>query len=232
MNNAGGKKMPFCKGLKSPARPFFYNPQKPTMKANKLSLLALASIILLSACAGKQVGRISADETTDLSGNWNDTDSRLVAEAMVKDFLSSPAFAFYSQGVDGTPTITVGDIRNLSHEHVNTQTFINDIERQLINSPGLVNFVASGDQRAAVRSERADQDEFASAETRKRAGEEIGADLLMYGTINSIVDSEDDQQVRFFQIDLTLIEVETNQKRWIGQKKIKKLIEQKGLFRF
>ena len=202
------------------------------MKANKLSLLALASIILLSACAGKQVGRISADETTDLSGNWNDTDSRLVAEAMVKDFLSSPAFAFYSQGVDGTPTITVGDIRNLSHEHVNTQTFINDIERQLINSPGLVNFVASGDQRAAVRSERADQDEFASAETRKRAGEEIGADLLMYGTINSIVDSEDDQQVRFFQIDLTLIEVETNQKRWIGQKKIKKLIEQKGLFRF
>ena len=202
------------------------------MKANKLSLLALASVILLSACAGKQVGRISADETTDLSGNWNDTDSRLVAEAMVKDFLSSPAFAFYSQGADGTPTITVGDIRNLSHEHVNTQTFINDIERQLINSPGLVNFVASGDQRAAVRSERADQDEFASAETRKRAGEEIGADLLMYGTINSIVDSEDDQQVRFFQIDLTLIEVETNQKRWIGQKKIKKLIEQKGLFRF
>ena len=221
-----------CLKLDKSSAIIFYNPQKPTMKANKLSLLALASIILLSACAGKQVGRISADETTDLSGNWNDTDSRLVAEAMVKDFLSSPAFAFYSQGVDGTPTITVGDIRNLSHEHVNTQTFINDIERQLINSPGLVNFVASGDQRAAVRSERADQDEFASAETRKRAGEEIGADLLMYGTINSIVDSEDDQQVRFFQIDLTLIEVETNQKRWIGQKKIKKLIEQKGLFRF
>ena len=202
------------------------------MKANKLSLLALASLILLSACAGKQVGRISADETTDLSGNWNDTDSRLVAEAMVKDLLSSGGFNFFLSEFDGTPTITVGSVRNLSHEHVNTQTFINDIERQLINSPGLVRFVASVDQRAALRSERADQDQFASAETRKRAGEEFGADLMMSGTINSIVDSEGDQQVRFFQIDLTLIDVETNQKHWIGNKKIKKVIEQKGMFRF
>ena len=192
---------------------------------------ALAFFVLLSGCAGKQVARLDSSETTDLSGNWNDTDSRLVAEAMIKDFLTSSAFAFYSQEAGRTPTITVGQIRNLSHEHINTQTFINDMERELINSPGLVNFVASGDQRAAVRSERADQDQFASEETRKQAGQEIGADLLMQGSINSIVDSEGDQQVRFFQIDLTLIEVETNQKRWIGQKKIKKLIEKGGLFR-
>ena len=202
------------------------------MKTFKLSLLALASIVLLSACAGKQVGRLSENEVTDLSGNWNDTDSRLVAEAMVKDFLSSPGFNFYRSSVDGAPSITVGRIRNLSHEHVNTQTFINDMERQLINSPGLVRFVASSDQRAAVRSERADQDLYASAETRKRAGEETGADLLMEGAINSFVDTDGDQQVRFFQIDLTLIEVETNEKKWIGTKKIKKIIDKGGMFRF
>ena len=202
------------------------------MKTFKLSLLALASIILLSACASKQVGRLSENEVTDLSGNWNDTDSRLVAEAMVKDFLSSPSFNFYSSSVDGTPSITVGRIRNLSHEHVNTQTFINDMERQLINSPGLVRFVASSEQRAAVRSERADQDLYASDETRKRAGEETGADLLMEGTVNSFVDTDGDRQVRFFQIDLTLIEVETNEKKWIGTKKIKKIIDKGGMFRF
>ena len=187
---------------------------------------------MLSACASKQVGRLSENEVTDLSGNWNDTDSRLVAEAMVKDFLSSPSFNFYSSSVDGTPSITVGRIRNLSHEHVNTQTFINDMERQLINSPGLVRFVASSEQRAAVRSERADQDLYASDETRKRAGEETGADLLMEGTVNSFVDTDGDRQVRFFQIDLTLIEVETNEKKWIGTKKIKKIIDKGGMFRF
>ena len=202
------------------------------METFKLTLLALASIVLLSACASKQVGRVSENEVTDLSGNWNDTDSRLVAEAMIQDFLSSPSFNFYRSNVEGIPTITVGRIRNLSHEHVNTQTFVNDMERQLINSPGLVRFVASSDQRAALRSERADQDQHASAETRKRAGEETGADLLMEGTINSIVDTDGGQQVRFFQIDLTLIEVETNEKKWIGTKKIKKIIDKGGMFRF
>ena len=223
-----GQKEPFGKGLNL----LFTNHRSLTMKTNKLSLVALASLILLSACASKQVGRVSEDEVTDLSGNWNDTDSRLVAEAMIQDFLSSRSFNFYRSEVDGVPTITVGSIKNLSHEHVNTQTFINDMERELINSPGLVRFVASGDQRAALRSERADQDQFASAETRKRSGEETGADLLMEGSINSILDTDGDQQVRFFQIDLTLIEVETNEKKWIGTKKIKKIIDKGGMFRF
>ena len=202
------------------------------MKTFKLTLLALASVFLLSACIGKQVGRVSENEVTDLSGNWNDTDSRLVAEAMIQDLLSSPGFNNYRGGFEGIPVITIGRIRNLSHEHVNTQTFINDMERQLINSPGLVRFVASGDQRAALRSERADQDQHASAETRKRAGAETAADLLMQGAIDSIVDTAGGQQVRFFQIDLTLIDVETNEKKWVGTKKIKKIIDKGGFFRF
>ena len=203
------------------------------MKTNKLSLLALASIILLSACAGKQVGRISADETTDLSGNWNDTDSRIVAEGMIQGFLSSNSFNYYRSNFDGVPTITVGKISNLSHERVNTRTFINDMVTELLNSPGLVKFVASSGQRSAIRSERADQDQYASSETRKSAGEETGADLVMTGTIESFVDTEGSQQVRSFQIKLNLIEVETQELVWQDtNNEIKKIIEKKGLFRF
>ena len=59
-------------------------------------------------------------------------------------------------------------------------------------------------------------------------GQEIAADFMLQGTINSIVDAVDGEQARFYQIDLTLIELGSNKKVWVGQKKIKKTIEKSG----
>ena len=59
----------------------------------------------------------------------------------------------------------------------------------------------------------------------KSQGEEQAADLMLLGSINTIVDQEGKKAVIFYQIDLELIELETNSKKWIGDKKIKKYIE-------
>ena len=45
--------------------------------AGRTALVAL--VALGSACSPKQVSRIDPATVTDLSGRWNDTDSRLVA---------------------------------------------------------------------------------------------------------------------------------------------------------
>lgn len=184
-------------------------------------------LILLSGCS-KTVTRVDADSVTDLSGNWNDTDSRLVAEEMIQDVLSRAWLTNFSRAQGKPPTVIVGTVRNLSHEHINTRTFIADMERELINS-GTVEFVASAVDRQEVRDEIKEQDLHASEETRKAMGQEIGADFMMQGSINSIVDAISGEQARFYQIDLTLIELGTNRKVWVGQKKIKKTVEKGGV---
>jgi uncharacterized protein (TIGR02722 family) len=172
---------------------------------------------------------VESDTVTDLSGNWNDTDSRLVAEEMIQDVLSRNWLTKFNRDNGKAPIVIVGTVRNLSHEHINTRTFIADMERELINS-GEVEFVASAKAREEIRDEVKDQDLHASEETRKAMGNEIGADFMLQGSINSIVDAVSGEQARFYQIDLTLIELGTNRKVWVGQKKIKKTIE-KGGFR-
>jgi PBP1b-binding outer membrane lipoprotein LpoB len=102
------------------------------------------------------------------------------------------------------------------------------MERELINS-GQVEFVASAVERGEVREEVKEQDLHASEETRKAMGQEIGADFMLKGSINSIVDAISGEQARFYQIDLTLIELGSNRKVWAGQKKIKKTIEKGGI---
>ena len=185
-------------------------------------MLVLASF-LVAGCSTK-VTRIDANETTDLSGAWNDTDSRLVAEEMIADALSRPWTSNFAGETGRAPAVIVGTVRNFSHEHINMNTFIADMERALVNS-GRVEFVASSEERGEIRAERVDQDLNASEESRNEAGQELGADFMLKGQINTIVDAEGDQQVRYYQVDLTMISLADNRKVWLGQKKIKKLVE-------
>ena len=190
----------------------------------------LAGGLLLAVVGGcaTHVERMQVSEVKDLSGAWNDTDSRQVSQEMVGDVLSAQWLANYKQSHRSPPSVIVGDIRNLSHEHINTETFISDIQRELINS-GKVEFVASKEQRQEIREERKDQDINAREDTRKAMGQELGADFMLKGTINTIIDASGSTQVRYYQVDLSLISLVDNRVVWVGQKKIKKLVENSKL---
>ncbi len=180
--------------------------------------------IVVSACSPSQkVTRVDESAQIDLSGRWNDTDSRLVAEEMVNDGLSRAWLTDFVEDRGKKPTVIVGIIRNKSSEHISTETFTNDIEREFINS-GKVRVVQGGEAREELRKERADQQDFASVETVKKWGLERGADLMMQGTINSITDSDSREKLVYYQVDLFLTHLETNEKLWIGSKKIKKVV--------
>jgi hypothetical protein len=195
---------------------------------SKLPLFFAAVLSLgLGACATK-VERIEATQVRDLSGAWNDTDSRLVSEEMIADSLARPWIDQHNRNNRKSPVVIVGEVRNLSHEHVNTNTFVADLERAFINS-GRVDMVASKKERGDIRDERRDMDLNASEATRKAMGKETGADYLLTGTINTIIDASGSDQIRFYQVDLTLISLADNRKVWQGQKKIKKDVQRSKL---
>lgn len=184
-------------------------------------LLALG--VLVAGCATK-VDRVAVDETIDLSGRWNDTDSRLVAEQMIKDVFAHPWAGDYKSRTGRKPVVIVGTIRNLSSEHLETGVFAKDIERELVNS-GQVRFVANAYERTEIRQERLEQQQFATDETAKRLAAETGADYMLQGSIKTQMDAEGRRQVKFYQTDMELVNIESNEKVWIGTKKIKKYVK-------
>jgi uncharacterized protein (TIGR02722 family) len=193
------------------------------MMVRKLrTIFCLFLPVLVVSCA-TTVSRVPSDTAMDLSGRWNDTDSRLVSEEMIKDALNQ-SWIYKWESNNKQPTVIIGKVVNKSHEHINVETFTKDIERSLLNS-GRVNFVASKNEREQIREERADQQEFASAQTRKDFGEESGAELMMTGAINAVVDQSGKKAIIYYQVNMELINLESNQKVWIGEKKIKKYVE-------
>jgi uncharacterized protein (TIGR02722 family) len=189
--------------------------------------LAFGGLLLLSsgACVSKRVTRIEPSAVTDLSGRWNDTDSRLVANQLIEQTLAAGWAKRYTDTHGGeAPTVLVGTFANRTAEHIAVGTFVKDIERALL-STGAARVVASGDERSDLRAERKDQQQYARADTRSRLGQELGARYVLAGELQAIEDVDGRERVVFYQVDASLIDLETNAKVWAGQHKIKKYVE-------
>jgi len=68
---------------------------------------------------------------------------------------------------------------------------------------------------------------YAREDTQKAPGREIGADYMMKGSFATILDEAGGTKAVFYQVDLHLVDLESNAKVWFGQKKIKKVVEKK-----
>ncbi|MGQ0695375.1 MAG: penicillin-binding protein activator LpoB [Nitrospiraceae bacterium] len=196
-------------------------------KNRRFNAIAVCIVLTVAGCGHEtKVTRVDAGVVTDLSGRWNDTDSRMVAESMVKEALEYPWLGSFSQAKRRQPVVVVGTVLNNSHEHINVQTFITDLERELTNSQKIT-FVAGKGERDEIRTERKEQAIHAREDTQKAPGKETGADYMMKGAIATILDEADGTKAVFYQVDLQMIDLETNAKVWFGQKKIKKVVEKK-----
>jgi hypothetical protein len=192
-------------------------------RAVSVFLLA-ATVVALPACS-KRVTRIEPTAVTDLSGRWNDTDSRLVATELITQSLGGAWIEQYTVAhAGGAPPVIVGDFRNTTMEHIPVGTFLRELERAYVNS-GAVRVVASPEERGQVRDERRDQQDNARADTRTRMAQELGARYMLQGDVQAIEDVEGRERVIYYQVDATLIDLESNEKVWVGQKQIKKYIE-------
>lgn len=190
-----------------------------------IALTALAvSGILISSCS-RQVTRINANDTVDISGNWNNTDSRLVAQEMTQSILAGKWISTHLEDKKGKrPVVVVGLVQNKSHEHIDAETFVKDVEQTFISSER-VRLVQGGKKREELRAEKADQQDNASVSTMKKFGLENGADYILQGSINSIVDAHKKQKVVYYQVNLELTDIQTNEVVWIGDKKITKYVK-------
>ena len=199
------------------------------MKKIFVVMIVLGMGMALSSCADRKVSRVNTNEVIDLSGRWNDTDSRLVSEEMIQDLLGARWLPVYeSQHNQMRPVVVVGTVTNKSHEHINSETYIKDIEKSIIKN-GSVRLVQAGEKRQELRTEREEQNQgYTSPETAKKWGLELGADFMLQGTINSIVDSYKKEKVVYYQIDLELTNLETNEVVWMGDKKIKKQVSDRA----
>ena len=185
-------------------------------------MVFIIMITLFPACSSTpKVERVSSDTQIDLSGRWNDVDARMVSNSLINDCLNSPRVSqfiqqYTSRSGGNLPACLVGKFDNTSSEHIDTSIISKAMEIAIVNS-GKMDFVAGGDTRADIRSERAEQQIHANEETAARVANETGAALFLTGSVKSIVDRAGNRTVRSYFVSAELTNIETNTRLWMGE---------------
>lgn len=193
--------------------------------------LALAAAVALPACTKtRDVKRVDPGTVVDVDYRFNDTDARQVWQGMSEDALFRQWIDNWIREHNGQrPIIIVGPIKNQTGEYIETKLFTRNFERELLNS-GRIRIVAARDDRGELRDERLQGQEWNSPETRKIIRNELGADLMLLGDILQVKDRSRDGRtiVNYYQVNLDLTNIETNEKAWIGSVEVKKVVTERG----
>jgi PBP1b-binding outer membrane lipoprotein LpoB len=201
------------------------------MNAMKLTILTITlAAAVMTGCSGsrnREITRVDPNVVTDVDYRWTGDDAREVYRALVND-------ALYRQWVDNwmrenagqRPIVIIGPVRNETQDYIDS-TFATEWQRELLNSQR-IRFVARADQRQPIRDERLQGQEWNTPETRKQMRAELGADLMLLGTINDNVQRSPDNRnvVKEYNVNLQLINIESNELLWSGSHAIKKLVRQ------
>lgn len=185
--------------------------------------------MLFASCASTSVKRYSADDNVkDLSGYWNDNDVNQVCTTLIDSCIKSKRVAEFEKKYNRTPIVIIGTIKNKSVERIDTSILSKRFQNAIIND-GTLEFVADANQREELRAEKYDQAENAY-ETAKSIGNETAADFMLQGSVTTIVDTAGREQVRTYQVDMQLIDLETNKIIWSDQNNdIKKYIKKSAV---
>lgn len=194
----------------------------------RIVYILLLILFAASPCFAKKVNRVDAGKQVDLSGKWNDTDARIVSESLIEQALNSGGFAAYSEELGRRPVITGGSFRNDTSEYINTAIISEKITTAILNS-GKARFKADSRNLEEIRKARAeDQSWQVDMSQQKEVANELVRDLMLTGSIKSIVDTDNKSTVRTYFVYAQLVDIETGELIWRGENnEIKKIIGKK-----
>lgn len=196
------------------------------LRFGRYLIVTVAAVAALAAGCGTKVENV--DPTTEgyITGRWNDSDARAVADELIPECLSAAWLPeFRGQHGDTRPRLVIGEIENNTNEHISKDVFMNELQRVLINS-GTVRFVADPDLRSQLMEEVDWQSGMAKGGGVAPDVEQgvTGADFMMLGTISSVVDQQDKKAIVFYQVELTLIDLRNWEKVWVETAERKHLV--------
>lgn len=191
-----------------------------------LATLSLLGGTLITGCSPtREVNRVDPKTAIDVDYRFNDVDARQVYQGMINDALARPWLdAFVRENNGRRPVVIVGPVKNDTQDYIDTKMFTTQIEREMINS-GKVRFVAMNDQRDPIRAERTQGQEWSRPETRKQMRMELGADFIVVGRVADDKPRTLDGRggVAYYQVSLEVIDLESNEKVFIGVQEVKKI---------
>jgi uncharacterized protein (TIGR02722 family) len=192
----------------------------------KFSVLACL-LFSFAACGPKAFVKGQYDDPQRenlMNDQWSETDMQNSVKAMVTSLVQHSAIA----NARKMPTVMVTNLQNKTSEHIDTQSIMDMVRVELSNS-GKVQFVDK-EAREDISNEYDYQNSgMVSEETKKTPGGQVGADFIINGRMDSIVQEVGKDKTVYYKLTLNLTNLKTGIISWTNHKEIRKTFKKKSV---
>lgn len=195
------------------------------MKISILFLLALSLVI--TQCGPKAFVKGQYDDVQRenlLNDQWSETDMQNAVKDLVASLVSHPSIA----NAKTPPVVMVTQLQNKTSEHIDTQNIMDMFRVELMNS-GRVEFIDK-EARQDIKDEYDYQNSgVVSEETKKGPGGQIGADFIVNGRMDSIVQEVGKDKTVYYKMTMNLTNLKTSKMVWSNYKQMRKQFKKKSV---
>jgi len=191
------------------------------------ALCLLSSGLILTSCGPKAFVKGDYDDPEKqnlLNDSWSETDMQKTVESLVASMVAHPVI----NNAKKLPIVMVTQLQNKTSEHIDTQSVMDMVRVDLMKT-GKTSFV---DKEA--RQDIADEYNYQNSgmvgdETKKGPGGQTGADFIVNGRLDSIVQEVGKEKTVYYKITLNLTNLKTGVISWSDQKQIRKYFKKKSV---
>ena len=178
------------------------------------------SAMLLAACGEKAFVKgdyEDVDKANNLNDQWSETDMQHVVSDLVASMVSNPNIS----NAKRPPVVMVTKLQNKTSEHIDTQSIM-DMVRVELGRGGRVAFVDKEAREDVADEYNYQNSGMVSGETKKGPGGQTGADYIINGRLDSIVQEVGKDKSVYYKVTLNLTNLKTNIVVWSDYKQLRK----------
>ena len=206
------------------------NNQNGGLLKNNILLITLALVVAsfsVISCGPKAFVKGQYDDVereNNLNDNWSETDMQKATQELVASMLAHPAIS----AAKTVPTLMVTKLQNKTSEHIDTQNIMDMIRVELMQS-GKVSFIDK-EAREDISDEYNYQNSgMVNDATKKGPGGQIGADLIVNGRLDSIVQEVGKEKTTYYKLTLNLTNLKTSVIVWSNHKQLRKTYKKRTI---
>ena len=184
------------------------------------TLLIAAVAIAVAGCAKPKTRYGDAGGVETVTNEFGSTDLQMLAEQMTQSMLQTPV-------IEGgnLPIVTIQEVKNKTSEYIDTRAITNRM-RSTLQKSRRVRFAVDNAEMQRPKEELERQgSELYDQEKAVRQGKMVGAGYRLSGEITSIVKETKNVKDVYYQLFLSLTDIQTGIEEWSETKDIRKTTE-------
>ena len=194
--------------------------------SNKV-LLCVAACFALSACGPKAFVKGSYDDVSKenlLNDQWSETDMQKAVQDLVASLSNHPSV----KNAKAPPVVMVTNLQNKTSEHIDTQNIMDMVRVELMNT-GKFSFIDKEARQDVADEYNYQNSGMVSEETKKGPGGQTGADFIINGRLDSIVQEVGKDKTVYYKLTLNFTNLKSNVMAWSNYKQIRKTYRKKSI---